>query len=86
MAPTAVQDKPSAGILMAGQLAWCLRSWLSALALPTEEWKWFRQTFVYIAAKITHGARRAQVYLSGSHRFVEHLVIASQRLHSLAFQ
>ncbi len=32
--------------LMAGQLAWCLRSWLSALALPKEttrwEWKWFR--------------------------------------------
>jgi len=76
--------------LMAGQLAWCLRSWLSALALPKEttrwEWKWFRQAFVYIAAKITYGGRRAQVYLSGSHRFVEHLVIASQRLHTFTFQ
>jgi len=80
----------NSAFLMAGQLAWCLRSWLSALALPTEttrwEWKWFRQAFVYIAAKITHGARRAQVYLSGSHRFVDHLVIASQRLHTFAFQ
>jgi len=76
--------------LMAGQLAWCLRSWLSALALPQEttrwEWKWFRQAFVYIAAKITYSARRAKVYLAGSHRFVEHLVIASQRLHTFAFQ
>ena len=76
--------------LMAGQLAWCLRSWLSALALPKEttrwEWKWFRQAFVYIAAKITYGARRAKVYLAGSHRFVEHLVIASQRLHTFDFQ
>ncbi len=76
--------------LMAGQLAWCLRSWLSALALPKEttrwEWKWFRQAFVYIAAKITHGGRRAQVYLAGSHRFVEHVLIASQRLQTFTFQ
>jgi hypothetical protein len=76
--------------LMTGQLAWCLRSWLSALALPKEttrwEWKWFRQAFVYIAAKITHGGRRAQVYLAGSHRFVEHVIIASQRLHTFTFQ
>jgi len=76
--------------LMAGQLAWCLRSWLSALALPKEttrwEWKWFRQAFVYIAAKITHSARRAKVYLAGSHRFVGHLVVASQRLQSFAFR
>ena len=79
----------NAAFLMAGQLAWCLRAWLSQLALPKEtirwEWKWFRQAFVYIAAKITHGARRANVSLSGSHRFVEHLLIASQRLQSLAF-
>ena len=75
--------------LMAGQLAWCLRSWLSALALPKEttrwEWKWFRQAFVYIAAKITHGARRAKVYLAGSHRFAEHVVLASQRLQTFTF-
>jgi hypothetical protein len=76
--------------LMAGQLAWCLRSWLSALALPKEttrwEWKWFRQAFVYIAAEITHGARSAKVYLAGSHRFVEHVLIASQRLRTFTFQ
>ena len=75
--------------LMAGQLAWCLRSWLSALALPKEttrwEWKWFRQAFVYITAKITHGARRAKVYLAGSHRYAEHVLIAWQRLQTFTF-
>jgi len=79
----------NAAFLMAGQLAWCLRAWLSLLALPKEtsrwEWKWFRQAFVYVAARITQGARRAKVYLAGCHRFVEHLVIASQRLHCLTF-
>ena len=76
--------------LIAGQLAWCLRSWLSLLALPKEtlrwEWKWFRQAFVYVAAKITESARRCVVYLAGSHRFVEHLVTASQRLQSYVFR
>jgi len=75
--------------LMAGQLAWGLRAWLSLLALPQEtlrwEWKWFRQAFVYIAAKITSHARRAVVHLAGSHRFVEHLLIASQRLRTFEF-
>jgi hypothetical protein len=76
--------------LMAGQLAWCLRAWLSLLALPKEttrwEWKWFRQSFVYVAAKITHSARRAEIFLSGAHRWVEHLLIASQRLQTFVFQ
>jgi hypothetical protein len=79
----------NAAFLMAGQLAWCLRAWLSLLALPKEtvrwEWKWFRQAFVYVAARITQGARYAKVYLAGCHRFVEHLVIASQRLQCLTF-
>lgn len=79
----------NAAFLMAGQLAWCLRAWLSLLALPREttrwEWKWFRQAFVYVAARITQGARRAKVYLAGCHRFVEHLVIASQRLQCFTF-
>jgi hypothetical protein len=80
----------NSAFLMAGQLAWCLRSWLSALALPKEttrwEWKWFRHAFVYIAARITQGARRAKVHLAGSHRFLEHVVTASQRLQTFTFQ
>jgi hypothetical protein len=76
--------------LMAGQLAWCLRSWLSLLALPRQtlrwEWKWFRQAFVYVASKITQTGRRCVVYLSEGHRFIEHLLIASQRLQSYTFR
>jgi hypothetical protein len=79
----------NAAFLMAGQLAWCLRAWLSLLALPKEtirwEWKWFRQAFVYVAARITQGSRYAKIYLAGCHRFVEHLVIASRRLQCLTF-
>jgi hypothetical protein len=79
----------NAAFLMAGQLAWCLRAWLSLLALPREtgrwEWKWFRQAFVYVAARITQGARRAKVYLAGCHRYVEHLLTASQRLQCFTF-
>jgi hypothetical protein len=80
----------NAAFLMAGQLAWCLKTWLSLLALPKEtvrwEWKWFRHAFVYIAATITKGARYATVRLPAGHRFVEHLIIASQRLQSFAFR
>ena len=76
--------------LMAGQLAWCLRSWLSLLALPTQtlrwEWKWFRQAFVYVGAKITQTGRRCVVYLAEGHRFIEDLLIASQRLQSYTFR
>jgi hypothetical protein len=79
----------NAAFLMAGQLAWCLRAWLSLLALPKEttrwEWKWFRQAFVYVAARITQTGRRAKVYLAGCHRFVEHLLVASQRLQCMTF-
>jgi hypothetical protein len=80
----------NAAFLMAGQLAWCLRAWLSLLALPPEtarwEWKWFRQAFVYVAATITQRSRRAVVYLSDAHRHVEHLLIAGQRLQSFVFR
>jgi hypothetical protein len=79
----------NSAFLMAGQLAWCLRSWLSLLALPRQtlrwEWKWFRQAFVYVAAKITQTGRRCVVYLGEGHRFIEHLLIASQRLQSYTF-
>ena len=79
----------NSAFLMAGQLAWCLRAWLSLLALPKEtsrwEWKWFRQAFIYVAARITQSGRRAKVYLAGCHRFVEHVIIASRRLQCLTF-
>jgi len=75
--------------LMCGQLAWCLRSWLSLLSLPKEtirwEWKWFRQAFVYVSAKVVRAARGVSVRLSAAHRYAEHLVIAHQRIESFAF-
>jgi hypothetical protein len=81
---------PLRACLMAGQLAWGLRSWLSLLALPKPttrwEWKWFRQAFVFVAARITQHARRAVVYLADGHRFVEHLLVAAQRLQSFVFR
>ena len=80
----------NAAFLLAGQLAWCLKTWLSLLALPKEtvrwEWKAFRHAFVYVAATITAHARQAVVRLSTAHRFVEHLLIASQRLHTFVFR
>ncbi len=80
----------NAAFLMCGQLAWCLRAWLSLLALPGEtlkwEWAWFRHAFVHVAAKITKSGRCAFVYMTRSHRHVHHLVIASQRIESFEFQ
>lgn len=76
--------------LMMGQLAWCLRAWLSLLALPRStlrwQWPWFRHAFVYVAATISRHARHALVRLTRSHRFVKHLLIASQRLRCLEFR
>jgi hypothetical protein len=80
----------NAAFLLAGQLAWCLKTWLSLLALPKQtlrwEWKAFRHAFVYVAATVTAHARRAVVRLSAAHRFVEHLLIASRRLHTFVFR
>ncbi len=80
----------NSAFLMAGQLAWYLRSWLSRLALPQQttrwEWKCFRQAFVYVAARITRHARRAVVVLTDGHRFVEHLLVAAQGLQSFVFR
>lgn len=75
--------------LLAAQIAWCLRSWLSLVALPTEtrrwEWKWFRQAFVYVAAKIVRVAREAVVRITCSHRWASHLLRAIERLRRMPF-
>ena len=49
-------------------------------------WKWFRQAFVYVAARVPRGARQVRVFLADGHRFVEHLLIAAQRLQSFVFE
>ena len=67
-----------------GRLAWNLGKWIAQLALPAEvvrwEWKRFRQAFVFVSAQVIKQGRQIWVRLSGSHRFVETLVAAHQRL------
>ena len=80
----------NAVFLMAGQLAWNLRAWLSLLALPKEslhwEWKRFRHAFVYVAARVVHRARRVRVRISSSHRFADIFLAASRRLDAFVFR
>ena len=75
--------------MMAGLIAWNIKSWLSLLVLPKEtliwEWKRFRQAFVYVAAKIVTGARVAIARLAASHRFTHQMVEACARIGALAF-
>ena len=80
----------NAAFLMAGQLAWNLRAWLSLLALPEEslrwEWKRFRHAFVYVAARVVRKARRVCVRITASHRFAAQFLAASERLDALVFR
>jgi hypothetical protein len=82
--------RANAVFLMAGQLAWNLRAWLSLLALPREslhwEWKRFRHAFVYVAAQVGTRARSALATISASHRFAAAMLQASQRLEALVFR
>jgi hypothetical protein len=75
--------------LMGAQIAWCLRSWLSLIALPREtmrwEWKRFRHAFVYIAGKIVKRARQAVVRISAAHRWAAQLIRATEKLRRMPF-
>ena len=80
----------NAAFLMAGQLAWNLRAWLSLLVLPKDslhwEWKRFRHAFVYVAAKVAARARTVAATISASHRFAAEILRASQRLETIVFR
>ena len=82
--------RANAAFLMAGQLAWNLRAWLSLLALPREslhwEWKRFRHAFVYVAAQVGARARSVVQTISASHRFAADFLRASERLEALVFR
>jgi len=82
--------RANAAFLMAGQLAWNLRAWLSLLVLPKEslywEWKRFRHAFVYVAAEVAARARAVLATISASHRFTAQLLAASVRLDRLVFR
>jgi len=66
------------------RLAWNLAKWLAQLVLPAEvvrwEWKRFRRAYVYLAAEVIKRSRQIWVRFSGSHRFVDDLIAAHQRL------
>jgi len=75
--------------LMCAQIAWCLRAWLSLIALPAEtvrwEWKRFRHAFVYIAAKVVRIAREAIVRISASHRWAAQFIRATDTLRRMPY-
>jgi hypothetical protein len=75
--------------LLAAEIAWSLRAWLSLLALPREtlrwEWGWFRRAFVHVPAEIIRQARSAVVRFHTSHRFTPHVFRASAILAHLEF-
>jgi hypothetical protein len=80
----------NAAFLMAGQLAWNLRAWLSLLVLPEEslrwEWKRFRHAFVYVAARVVRKSRQVCVRVTRSHRFAPQILAANQQLDAFAFR
>ena len=75
--------------LLCAQIAWCLRSWLSLIVLPSEtlrwEWKRFRHAFVYLAAKVIKIAREVVVRISASHRWAAQFIRATDKLRHMPF-
>lgn len=75
--------------LLAAEIAWNLRAWLSLLVLPAEtrawEWGWFRRCFVHAPAHIIAQARSAIVRLASSHRFATDVLITSEKIACMSF-
>jgi hypothetical protein len=73
--------------MLAAQITWNLRAWLSLLALPEAtlrwEWKWFRQAFVYVGARVVEHSGRVVVRLTRSHRWLTEILKAHERLRRL---
>jgi hypothetical protein len=74
----------NAAFMTCARLAHNLKPWLAQLALPREtlrwEWKRFRRSFVYCAARVIHTARQVHVRFAESHRFVGTILAAHARL------
>jgi hypothetical protein len=74
----------NAAFMTCARLAHNLKPWLAQLALPREtlrwEWKRFRRSFVYCAARIVHTARQVHVRIASSHRFAGAILAAHARL------
>ncbi len=76
--------RSNAAFMTCARLAHNLKPWLAQLALPKEtmrwEWKRFRRSFVYCAARVVHTARQVHVRFADSHRFVGAILAAQARL------
>jgi hypothetical protein len=74
----------NAAFMGCARLAHNLKPWLAQLALPPEtlrwEWKRFRRSFVYCAARVVHTARQVHVRFANSHRFAGAILAAHARL------
>jgi hypothetical protein len=74
----------NAAFLTCSRLAHNLKPWLAQLALPQEtmrwEWKRFRRSFVYCAARVVYTARQVHVRFAESHRFAGAILAAHMRL------
>jgi hypothetical protein len=76
----------NAAFMTCARLAHNVKPWLAQLALPHEtmrwEWKRFRRSFVYCAARVVHRARQVHVRFADSHRFAGTILAAHARLDS----
>ena len=74
----------NAAFMTCARLAHNLKPWLAQLALPREtmrwEWKRFRRSFVYCAARVVHTARQVHLRFADSHRFTGTILEAHARL------
>jgi hypothetical protein len=74
----------NAAFMTCARLAHNLKPWLAQLALPLEtlrwEWKRFRRSFVYCAARVVYTARQIHVRFADSHRFAGAILAAHARL------
>ena len=74
----------NAAFMTCARLAHNLKPWLAQLVLPQEtlrwEWKRFRRSFVYCAARVVHTARQVHVRIASSHRFAGAILAAHARL------
>ena len=70
--------------LTCARIAHNLKCWLAMLALPREvmrwEWKRFRKSFVFVAARIISQARQIIIRISNSHRFADQVALGIAKL------
>lgn len=78
------QEHANAAFLKIAAIAHNLKAWLAQIVLPEEcvrwEWKRFRHSFVYVAARVVRSARQVVVRFAQGDLFTERIVIALSKL------